>query len=65
MGQGEVRLEINPSLVSVGFALPGFAIVQEHAGYIEEMKGGGNNLGGGIVSISGSGIVKGVFELVK
>ena len=46
MGPGEVCLETVPSLVGVGLALPGFAIVQEHAGYIEEMKGGSNDLGG-------------------
>ena len=65
MGQGEVRLEIGPSLVNVGIALPGFAIVQENYGCKEELKGGGDNLGGGIGVISGGGIVEGVFDLVE
>ena len=60
MGQGEVCLEIGPSIVGVGLVLPGFAIVQEHAGFKEDLKGGGDNLGGGIWSISGS---EGAFDL--
>ena len=65
MVQGEVCLEIGPSLVGVVLVLPGFAIVQEHAGCEEELKGGGDNLGRGIGSISGGGIVEGVFDLVE
>ena len=65
MGQGEVHLEIGRSLVGVGRALPGFAIVQEHAGCEEELKGGGDDLGGRIGSIAGSGIVEGVFDPVE
>ena len=61
MGQGEVRLEIGPIVVGVRLALPGFAIVQEHAGCKEELKGGGNDLGEGIGSIAGGGIFEGVF----
>ena len=65
MVQGEVRLEIGPSLVDSRLAFPGFAIVQEYAGCEEELKGGGYDLGGGIGSISGGGILEGVFDLVK
>ena len=65
MGQGEVRLEIVLSLVGVGLALPGFAIVQEHAGCKEELKGGSDYMGGGIGSIAGGGIVEVVFDLVE
>ena len=65
MGQGEVCLEICPILVGVVLALPGFATVQEHAGCEEELKGGGDDLGGGLGSISGGGIVEGVFDLVE
>ena len=65
MCQGEVCLEIGPSLVGVVLALPGFSIVQEHAGCEEELKGGGDDLGGGLGSIDGSGIVEGVFDLVE
>ena len=65
MGQGEVRLEIGPSLVGVRFALTGFAIIQKYAGCEEDLRGGGNDLGGGMGSISGGGIVEGVFDLAK
>ena len=65
MGQGEVCLEIFPSLVGVVIGLPGFAIVQEHAGCKQELKGSGDNLCRGIGSIAGGGIVEGVFELVE
>ena len=65
MGQGEVCLEICPSLVGVVLVLPGFAIVQEHAGCEEELKGGGDDLGGGIGSIAGGGIIEGVFGLFE
>ena len=65
MGQGEVCLEIVPSLFGVVLALPGFSIVQEHAGCEEDLKGGSDNLGRGIGSISGGGIVEGVFDLVE
>ena len=65
MGQGEVCLKIVPSLVGVVLELPGFAILQEHAGYKEEPKGGGDDLGGGRGSISGGGIVEGVFDLFE
>ena len=65
MGQGEVRLEIGPSLFGVGLALTGFVIVQEHAGYKEELKGGGEDLSGGIGSISSGGIVEGFFDLAE
>ena len=41
------------------------SIVQEHASCEEEMKVGGNNLGGRIRIISGGGIVEGVFALVE
>ena len=60
MGLGEVRLENGPSLVGVRLALPGFEIVQEHAGCEEELKGGDDDLGRGIGSIAGGGIVEGV-----
>ena len=65
MGQGEERLEIGPSLVGVGLALPGFAIIQEHANCEEDLKGGGDDLDGGIGSIAGNSIVEGVFDLVE
>ena len=65
MGQGEVRLEIGPSFVGVGLAFPGFAIVQEHGVYEEELNGGGDDLGGRIESIAGGGIVEGVFDLAE
>ena len=65
MGQGEVRLEIGPSLVNIGLALPDFAILQGHAGCEEKLRGGGDDLGGGIGSIAGGGIVEGVFDLVE
>ena len=65
MGQGEVCLEIGPRLVGIVLALPGFAIIQEHAGCKEDLKGGGNNLERGIGSFINSGIVKGVFDLVE
>ena len=65
MGQGEVCLEICPNFVGVILALPGFAIIQEHAGCKEDLKGGGKNLGGGIGSISDGSIVKGVFDLIE
>ena len=65
MGQGEVRLEIVPSLVGVGLALPGFVIFQEHAGCKEDLKGSGDDLGGRIGNISGGGIVEGVFDLAE
>ena len=58
MGQGEVRLEIGPSLVGVGLAIPGFSIVEEHASCKEDLKGSGDDLGGGIGSIVGDGIVR-------
>ena len=61
MGQGEVCLEIGPSLVGVVLELPGFSIVQEHAGCEEELKCGGDDLVRGIGSIAGGGIVEGVF----
>ena len=65
MGQGEVCLEIFPSLVGVVIGLPGFAIVQEHAGCKQELKGGGDDVFRGIGSIAGGGIVEGFFELVE
>ena len=61
MVQGEICLEFGPSLVGVGLALTGFSIIQEHAGCERELKGDGDDLGGGKGSISGSGIVEGVF----
>ena len=65
MGQGEVCREIGPILVGVVLAILGFAIFQEHAGCKEDLKGGGNNLGGGIGRIYGGGKGEGVFDLVK
>ena len=65
MGQGEVRLEIGPSLVNIGLALPDFAILQGHAGCEEDLKGSGDALGWGIGSIAGGGIFEGVFDLIK
>ena len=65
MGQGEVCLEIGPSFVGVVLELPSFAIVQENAGCEENLKCGGDDLVGGIGSIASSGIVEGVFDLVK
>ena len=65
MCQGEVCLEIGPSLVGVVLALPGFSIVQEHAVCEEELKCGGKDLGGVIGSIAGGGIVEGIFDLVE
>ena len=65
MGQGEVCLEIVPNISGVGLALIGFAIVQKHPGCEEELKGSGNNLGGGIGIILDGSIVNGVFDLVE
>ena len=65
MGQVEVCLEIGSSLVGVVLELPVFAVVQEHAGCKEDLKGGGDDLGVGIGSIDGGGIVEGVFDLVE
>ena len=65
MGQGEIRLENGPSLVCVRLALPGCAIVQEHASCEEEPKCGDDNLGRGIGSTAGSGIVEDIFDLVE
>ena len=56
MVQGEVRLEIGPSLFSAGLALTGFTIIHEHAGCKEELKGSRDNLVGGKGSIAGDGI---------
>ena len=58
-------MKLDQVLSASGFLLPGFAIVQEHAGCEEELKGVGDNLGGGIGSISGGDIVKGVSDLAK
>ena len=65
MGQGEICIEIGSSLVGVVLELPVFAVVQEHAGCKEDLKGGGDDLGVGIGSIDGGGIVEGVFDLVE
>ena len=65
MVQGGLCLEIGPSIVGVVLALPGFAIVQEHAGCKEELRGGVNDLSGGIGSIADGGKVEGVFDMVE
>ena len=55
-------MKLDQVLSASGFLLPGFAIFQEHAGCKEELKGGVDDLGRGIGSIYGSGIVEGVFD---
>ena len=47
MVQGEVRLEIGPSLFSAGLALTGFTIIHEHAGLRRGAKRKSRQLGRG------------------
>ena len=65
MAEGAVTLEMFPSLVSFWMAFPDFAVIEEHAGRIDKLIGGGDDLFGRVRSVSGCSKIDCIFDLIE
>ena len=65
VSEGEVSLEVGPSLVSNGFASPLTASVDEHAGVEHDGVCVGHDLFGGVRLASGVSVILGIFNLLN
>ena len=65
MNEGEVALKMLPRLVSFRVTFPYFGVIEEHAGCINKLIGGGDDLFGRVQTASGCIKVDRIFNLVK
>ena len=65
MNEGEVALKMLPRLVSFGVIFPYFGVIEEHAGRINKLICGGDNLFSRVHTASSCIKVDRIFNLVK
>ena len=65
VGSGEKFLEACPGIDVCWLALPDLAVVVEEPGFLNELKGNSDELGRGVWSVFGGGVVNRIFYLIN
>ena len=65
VGSGKKFLEACPGLDVLWLVSPEIAVVVEEPGLEHELKGNSDNLGRGVGSVSGGGVVNRIFDLIN